>query len=174
MAEGLAYCLQFRNDAPPPTDTSDANLLKQVDDFCLDGLRGSDHARLTLPRGGEITGTINWLIADRVTAVNFYTTLTPVPMLFVSLPENSSDDWRSMPGFMKFVKETPQTLNLGEIKLDARLELDQVFKLRFAETQRLPRLARETLMRALGGGGNLDETLRGLTDTNIDRIHSFF
>jgi len=174
MAEGLAYCLKFTDLLPEPEDKSNANLIRQVVDFCLDGLRGEDGNRLTVNPGGEVTGAVNWLISADVNAVNFYTTETPVPMLFVSLPSKSGDDWRLMDGFMSFVQEGPQTADLGQLILAPHPEIDMVFNLRFAELQKKSSSVRETLKKALGGRSNLDETLRSLSDPQNNRLNSFF
>jgi hypothetical protein len=150
--------------------------MEEVVKFCLDGLREPDGTRRRGPLG-EMTGVVNWLVADGVSTANFYLTKSPVPMLFVSLPDTGSNPWSLIPGFMEFVREGELTVNLinrGEITLVARTDIDTVLKERVSALHRLPPVDRANLTNAMIGRGNLEEALQNLEERSRDRISQFF
>ena len=171
--EGLSYALRLRPESN--LDPTPRNIVNEVVDFCLGGLPEGPGFRTD--ELGEMTGVVNWLVADGVTTANFYTTETPFPMLFVSLPVNGSDPWATIPGFMQHVKAGELTVSLindGEIRLVARTEIDTALTDRAQALRRLPQSERENLAKALRGSGNLVNAARKIEETSRGRISTFF
>jgi hypothetical protein len=174
--EGLSYVLQFRPGEPQPPEPTAKDIVEAVVKFCLEGLRDENDA-LRKDDLGEMTGVVNWLIGDGVTTANFYTTETPAPMLFVSLPDSGSDPWSRIPGFMPCVKAGELTLNLinkGEIRLTARTEIDTALTKRVQTFRGLPPPARDNLAKALLGVSDLDEAIRQTEELKRDQTNPFF
>ena len=173
QAEGLSYVLKLRPDSE--LEATPQNIVNEAVAFCLQGIPEGNAFRTS--ELGEMTGVVNWLIADGITTANFYTTETPVPMLFASLPVNGSDPWSSIPGFMEHVRAGELTINLvnaGEIKLVPRTEIDTALADRAAALRRLPLSERENLVIALRGGGNLFNATREIEEMSRIRMSAFF
>jgi hypothetical protein len=165
--EALSYFLKLREGTivPEGVDKS-THIVNEVVKFCMDGLRDDNGVHLLDEDGAEITGSIEWLIGEGVEAANFYTTTTPVPMLFCLLSKNGSSNWTELPAFMQFVEIGPVTLAPGNLTLTSQAALDERFQERRTEIAGVPLPQRLAVLAALRGEGNLVETSKWVNTIN--------
>lgn len=136
--EGLSYFFTRRPEldgAPPlpalPADADAANevIKEEFIDFCLNGLKDTATNDYLKDENGSMVGTVNWLAGYELFDANFFVTLKPAPMFFVSLAADGGPDWTIQCGFMNFVKTGElDGLDLGElgaINLESVPRLDQ-------------------------------------------------
>jgi hypothetical protein len=165
--EALSYFLKFRSDFPIPEDErTTADLIDDIVKFCKDGLFDAGEIHRRDENDVEITGSINWLIGEGVTKANFYTAITPAPMLFCLLSDSGSSNWTQLPGFVEFIETNPVILNAGAITLTPHPDLDQLFQDRLTQTQNTPTPRRLALLAALRGEGDLAAALSWIDESN--------